>query len=67
MIVDCDVANILFVNNDSSMYVEYVGEKSILGTPKIDIVYNKDQAIIKVNAIQKKWINIFPGARKRYC
>ncbi|MBK3493876.1 DUF4097 family beta strand repeat protein [Viridibacillus sp. YIM B01967] len=55
ILVDADVSNIVAVSGDSKMNIEYTSQKSLFGNSKIDIVYEKDRAIIKVKA---KWINI---------
>jgi hypothetical protein len=55
ILVDADVSNIVAISGDSKMNIEYTSQKSLFGNPKIDIVYEKDRAIIKVKA---KWINI---------
>ncbi|MFE4243195.1 DUF4097 family beta strand repeat-containing protein [Peribacillus butanolivorans] len=65
IIVDSDISNIVLVKGDSNMNIEYSGQKSFLGNPKIDIVYNKDQAIIKVKALPNKWMYILPGNVRR--
>lgn len=63
--VDSDISNIVLVQGDSNMNIKYTGQKSFLGTPKINIVYNNDQAIINVKAIPNKWMYILPGNVKR--
>lgn len=51
--VDADISNIVIVTGEQMMKVKYTGQKSLVGSPSMDIVYEKDQAIIKVKAIQK--------------
>jgi len=63
--VDADISNIVIVTDEQMMNVKYTGQKSLVGSPSMDIIYEKDQAIIKVKAIQKKWMTIVPGSTKR--
>ncbi|MGE7920929.1 DUF4097 family beta strand repeat-containing protein [Viridibacillus sp. NPDC093762] len=63
--VDADISNIVIVTGGPMMNVRYKGQKSFVGSPSMDIVYEKDQAIIKLKAIQKKWMTIVPGLTKR--
>lgn len=65
IVVDSDISNILLVTGDSKINVEYTGRQLFLGSPKIDIVYNENQATIKVNAIQNKWMYLLLGIRQR--
>ncbi|MBE1557115.1 DUF4097 family beta strand repeat-containing protein [Sporosarcina limicola] len=65
IIVDSDISNILLSASDSTSTIEYTGEKSSLGSPEIEVVYNEGQAIIKVKAIPKKWMSFLPGTRKK--
>ncbi|WP_416825441.1 DUF4097 family beta strand repeat-containing protein [Ectobacillus polymachus] len=65
IVVDSDISNILLVTGDSNMNVGYASQKSFLGNPKIEIVYDQNQATIKVNAIPKKWMYLVPGIIQR--
>lgn len=63
--VDADVSNVVIVTSDSDLNVQYAGQKSFVGTSDMNIVYDKDQAIIKVRALQKRWMTVIPGSTKR--
>ncbi|TQR17535.1 DUF4097 family beta strand repeat-containing protein [Psychrobacillus vulpis] len=65
IIVNTDISNILLTQTDENMSLEYRGEKSFLGTPKIDVTYNQGEVEIHVKTIPEKWMGILPGSRKR--
>lgn len=60
-----DISNVVLAVTETNMSFEYTGEKSFLGEPEIEIDYHSGHAFIKVKAIPKNWMKIFPTTRKR--
>lgn len=61
--IDADISNVYISTSDSqdsNIRVEYRGEEKFLADPKIDIISDKGQAIIKVRAIHNKWMYLIP-------
>ena len=61
--VNTGLANIKLISNHSDLYIEFQGQKTLFGSPKIDITYDNDKALISVQT--KSWEKLLPGIRTR--
>ncbi len=63
--VNTDLANIELISNHSDLYIEFQGQKTLFGSPQIDITYDNDKALISVLTNNKNWKKLLPGIRTR--
>lgn len=63
--VQSDLSNIQVISNHSDLFIEYQGEKTTFGEPKIDISYIHDKAIISVFTNGIGWKKFLPIKTQR--
>ncbi|KOS66279.1 hypothetical protein AEA09_18855 [Lysinibacillus contaminans] len=63
--VNADLANIELISNHSELFVDFQGQKNKFGSPKIDITYDNDKALINVLTYNKNWKKLLPGKRTK--
>lgn len=63
--VNTDLANIDLISNHSDAYIEFQGQKTLFRSPKIDITYDDDKALISVITNNENWKKLLPGIRTR--